>query len=70
MSDALSGKPADGSRRSQTSTDVTTSAGLPSEVSENTRLRILVVDEGQNGNSLAGLISLFDLVALLNTNKA
>ena len=45
MSDALSGKPADGSRRSQTSTDVTTSAGLPPEVSESTRLRILVVDD-------------------------
>jgi len=28
--------------------------------------RILVVDQGKNGNVLAGLISLFDLVALLN----
>ena len=33
---------------------------------ENRIHRILVVDEGQNGSTLAGLISLFDLVALLN----
>ncbi|MBW2272091.1 MAG: CBS domain-containing protein [Deltaproteobacteria bacterium] len=33
---------------------------------ENRIHRILVVDEGQNGTSLAGLISLFDLVALLD----
>ena len=32
---------------------------------ENRIHRILVVDEGKNGNTLAGLISLFDLVALL-----
>lgn len=33
---------------------------------ENRIHRVLVVDEGRNGTTLAGLISLFDLVALLN----
>jgi CBS domain-containing protein len=37
---------------------------------ENRIHRVLVVDQGKNGNVLAGLISLFDLVALLNSEDS
>jgi CBS domain-containing protein len=36
---------------------------------ENRIHRVLVVDESQNGTTLAGLISLFDLVALLDPDN-
>ena len=45
-------------------------ADVVETILENCIHRILVVDEGQNGNTLAGLISLFDLVALLRKPQA